>query len=280
MIHTVKSGKLEISVSETGAELKSVKLSGKEKLWQGCELWSGSAPVLFPYCGFTTISADGRTFEVKQHGFARISEFELVEKNAQNMTFLLRDSDETRKYYPFSFEFYVTYAVADNCLSVTFRVKNTDEKTVWFACGGHESFVLEYPIEKYKFEFEKSEKFDSLCYDDGLTGEIVALGNGKILPMPMQCLQNSETAIFGDINSRKVALIDPDGKKANEFEFDGFSNLLLWRPGDANMICFEPWQNLPDEAGAAPREFSEIKGAVSVECGKEKSFTRKIYYYE
>ncbi len=279
MTNKITNGKLEVTASGKGAELVSVKLDGEEKLWQRCEVWNGSAPILFPYCGKTSISVDGEAFEVVQHGFARRCDFELAEKSAQKMTFLLRDSDETRKYYPFSFEFYVTYEISDNCLSVTFRVKNTDGKTLWFACGGHESFILEYPIEQYKFEFEKSEKFDSLVYDDGLTGASVPLGDGRILPMPVKCLRNSDTAIFGNINSRKVSLIDPDGKTVNAFEFDGFENLLLWRPADANMICVEPWQNLPDGIAAKPREFSRIKGAVSVEKGKEKSFTRKIYYF-
>ena len=279
MVHTISNGKLTVSAAQKGAELTSVKLCGEEKLWQRCDAWDGSAPILFPYCGKTTVSIGGENFPVIPHGFAWVSEFALVEKNAENMTFLLSDSENTRKYYPFSFDFYVTYAINDNRLDVTYRVKNKDEKTLWFASGGHESFVLKYPIEQYKFEFEKDEKFDSLVYKDGLTGDVVNFGEGKILPMPMACVTNSDTAIFGNINSRKVGLIAPDGKTVNEFFFDGFGNLLLWRPGNANMICVEPWQNLPDDVSGKPREFSEVKGAVKVESGSEKSFTRQIYYY-
>lgn len=278
MIYNVLGGELEISVSALGAELVSVKLGGKERLWQGDERWRGHAPVLFPYCGKTTVCVNGKTYPVKNHGIARSSEFTLVDKTDKSLTFKLCDNEKTREFYPFSFEFYVTYAVSGNKLDITYKTVNTDKTEIYFACGGHESFILDYPIENYSVKFEKTEKLDSLCYDEGLTGEIIPLGETDLLPMPVNVLKNSDTAIFGGLNSRKVSLIDPFGKTINEISFSGFENLLLWRPQDANMICIEPWQNLPDVADEPPREFAEIKGVTSLAAGKEITFSRSITY--
>ena len=42
---------LEIKTSTLGAELKSIKLDGKEKLHQGESHWKRQAPILFPIVG-------------------------------------------------------------------------------------------------------------------------------------------------------------------------------------------------------------------------------------
>ena len=54
MNQNVKIGNdiLQVEIATMGAELQSVKLNGKERLWQGDpKFWTGRAPILFPVCG-------------------------------------------------------------------------------------------------------------------------------------------------------------------------------------------------------------------------------------
>ena len=49
---TLKNQSLTIRIAEMGAELKSIRKAGVEYLWEGRpEVWSGSAPLMFPICG-------------------------------------------------------------------------------------------------------------------------------------------------------------------------------------------------------------------------------------
>ncbi|MBC7403537.1 MAG: aldose 1-epimerase family protein, partial [Microbacteriaceae bacterium] len=52
VLHTIDSGRLRISVDETGAELSSMcDETGRELLWQGQSVWKRRAPILFPIIG-------------------------------------------------------------------------------------------------------------------------------------------------------------------------------------------------------------------------------------
>ena len=40
-----------------------------------------------------------------------------------------------------------------------------------------------------------------------------------------------------------------NGRAVARTDFEGFENFLLWKLQQANMICLEPWLNLPDTVG-------------------------------
>ena len=129
MIYSLKSDKLEIKVSSLGAELQSIKgADGFEYLWQGDpEYWTGRSPILFPIVGGLPggkYSWKGVTYEMGSRGYARKSEFELAKQTEDTLELKLSDSEETRKQYPFSFDFYVIYTVRGNSVSEGFRVVN------------------------------------------------------------------------------------------------------------------------------------------------------------
>lgn len=49
MLYEIKNDKLSISADTFGAELHSIKLDGKEYLWQCGDAWKRYAPILFPF---------------------------------------------------------------------------------------------------------------------------------------------------------------------------------------------------------------------------------------
>lgn len=98
----IKNDKLVLTVSEHGAELQSIKdENGKEYLWDGDEkYWNRHSPILFPLvCGLwkDTYRCEGHTYHLSRHGFARDTDFQLIAKGADRVTFALTESEETLK---------------------------------------------------------------------------------------------------------------------------------------------------------------------------------------
>jgi hypothetical protein len=139
---------------------------------------------------------------------------------------------------------------------------------------------LDGSVDNFALEFEKDETFTSLIHGD--TGKIVdgekAFGHGKNFPLPFDFLQTL-TAIFENVQSRKVTLKRKTGERLATLSFDGFDNLLLWHPADSKMICIEVWQNLPDFESKDNGEFALKKGVRRIDGGERKIFTHEITYF-
>ena len=281
MIYTIRNDKTEVKINSLGAEVRSVVHNGKQRAWQNeTGEWSGCAILLFPYAGFNRLVYDGVDFGIQKHGFCRNEEFELVEKNDEFVTFVLRANERTRAVYPYNFAFFVKYAIIDNGYEVCYNIINRDNVEIPFACGGHESFALDKTVENYYVEFEKDENLDFLVHNAAgmLTGETVDHGEGRILNLEKDFTDNSATVILGDINSRKATLKNKEtNEKIVEITFDGFRNLLLWHPHGSKMLCIEPWQALPSYVDEI-KEFKERKGVINLSPNCEITFTRKITY--
>ena len=209
MQYTIKSESLAVSVATKGAELVSVLYKSKEMLWQNQNgQWSGHAPILFPVCGHFGFIKDGKDYSMPAHGFLRKKEFTLIEQADDTLTFLFKSTEETRKVYPYDFEFYATYKVEGAELFVSYTIKNMSNEEMLFSCGAHESFMLEGQPQEYKIVFPEEEHFVHYPHDeDGyLTGEKVDFGVSKEYLIGDKDLMNDETLIFKGLRSGKVKL--------------------------------------------------------------------------
>ena len=275
----ISNGTLTVTADTRGAELVSVMFAGEEKLWQNeSGEWAGHAPVLFPVCGNCAVQIGGKNYPVGRHGFARNSEFQLIKRSANALCFELKSNDETKSKYPFDFVFRVRYSLLGARLRIVYEVENPTDTDLYFSCGGHESYLLSRPLNEYELRFPFKEMFVSLLHDnDGrLTGETLDFGRGTRLPLPDGFLTNGHTVIFKNLRSRRLWLCKTGAKEIAEISFSGFPNLLLWRPGTQNMICIEPWHNLPD--GKTQEEFSEKQGIMTVSPRAKKRLVREIVY--
>ena len=283
MQYSIQNEKLSITVDTLGGELVSVCYEGKQRQWQNDNgSWPGHAPLLFPNCGQCHIVVDGKEYLFKAHGFARKSEFTLVEQGADFLTLRLCADENTKACYPFDFIFSVTYRIDGNLLTIEYNVENPADTPLWYSCGAHDSFALPEGMGAYELLFEKDEQFLH-CPHTGvgtLTGATEDWGNGKTFALPEAFLSDGKTVIFKQIRSNKLWLQLKNGEKKAEITFDSFDNLLLWRPNSgANMICIEPWKNLPDVDGVLNVEFSQKKGVERVEAKSAHKIVRTIRYY-
>ena len=281
MRYTIGSGAAEAVVDTLGGELVSL-LCGGERLWQNeTGVWSGHAPLLFPVCGNCAMNVAGIEYPIPKHGFARRAQFTLLSHTEDEVVLGLKSDEETRKVYPFEFAAEAGYRLDGSTLRLSFTVANVGDVPLYFSYGGHESFALDGETEEFQLVFEREEPLVSLLHDkEGrLTGERRPVAEKGILPLKSEYFTGGNTLIFGGVKSRAVTLKTREGKPLAETCFDGFENVLVWKPEGARMICIEPWLNLPDRAGERS-EFSQKAGVICLASGESRTLKRHIRYLE
>ena len=282
MTYSIKNDKITATFATLGAEIISVKKGEKEYIWQNpTGEWKGHAPLLFPVCGRCGVKVNGVAYPIPFHGVARQREFTVEMQSENSITFTLKSDCGTKKEYPFDFIFRVTYALQDDTLSVSFAVENPANDTLYFACGSHEAYALDGQVNEYEVEFEKEEDLQNYLVGDDMghiSGETQNLGTKKVFPLPLECLQNSDSIILKHIRSRKLIFRKIGGEEVVELGFDGFQNLLFWRAMDGKFICIEPWTNLPDLTNTEDIEFSTKDGVMAVAPLDTKTLVRTIRF--
>ena len=283
MEYIIQNEKIAVTVASRGAEIVSVVTSGKERSWQNpTGDWAGHAPLLFPVCGHCDIRLNDKEYPIPFHGFARKTEFSLVEKGDEYIVMSICANEQTKACYPFDFYFEVKYALQGARVTVTQTVKNlSKDDALYFALGGHDSFALDENLDKYSLEFEKEEDIVSVEADDDgyLSGETTVFCTSKTFDLPRDYFQNSVTLIMKKVRSREVTLKEKGGKALVRVGFDSeFENLLFWREADAKFICIEPWSNLPDASTRPIVDFRQKAGVMKVAPTQSKTLVRWIEY--
>ena len=250
MLHYLENDILKISVDTHGAELSSIfnKNRNKEMLWHGDpQFWGRKSPVLFPVVGKYKngkTTYNGKEYALGQHGFARDSEFTLVEQNETKLVFALESSEETLTKYPFKFRLICSFELENDKIIVGWKVENTDDKTIHFSIGAHPAFYCE------KSKTVLTMNADNLKYSlvnaDGLyTPEKYDVENSFVLH---DNIFDKDALIIENSNVTEVSLID-DNKKYITVKFDA-PLFGIWSPTKKNapFVCIEPWYGRCDRA--------------------------------
>ncbi len=195
-----------------------------------------------------------------QHGFARDSAFELVSKTETKLSYVLKSNEETRAKYPFDFEFYVEYELKNSAVEITWRVVNTDAKSLYFSVGGHPGFMCplngEGEWSDYKILFEKDgQKLNAITVhkiaEGGCFGDVfeeIALTDGCVAPSDE--LFAGDALVLEGAQADRVSLVDPSGKAYIGVSFDA-PLVGVWSPvgKHAPFVCIEPWYGRADSVG-------------------------------
>lgn len=256
----IENGFLSACIDLKGAEITSLKdkKDGTEYIWTGdMEFWGQHAPVLFPIVGRVKndeYRIDGVTYKMRQHGFARNLNFDIVEKCEERVLFRLSWSEKTLPIYPYKFELYVEYILKNNELITTYKVKNVDSRDIYFSIGAHPGFNcplkggtednLLQSFDDYYFKFEKKEtaSITLVCKNGLLKKERAPFLNDEDTITLSKKLFESDALIFTNLKSKKVSLKNINNDKEITFDFTGFPYLGLWsKPTGAPFVCIEPW---------------------------------------
>lgn len=264
MLYTIKNDKLTATVNSLGAELSSVRSTeDHEYIWQG-EEWKKHAPLLFPICGGLVNSSytyNGRAYPMEKHGFARVSEFELVQADDESVTFVLKSNAETLEVYPFEFNLYAKYTLDGNSLTATYTVENVGRQIMPYMFGWHPAFTLGGSREINSFYVDFGDK-KQLSRHELQHGPFVnpfytayPLKAGKYYLNEEEIYAN-DTMIFKDIpNSVKLA----GGYQKHTVTVsysDNIPYLCIWKfpSSEARYVCIEPWSDIPSD-GETPENF-------------------------
>lgn len=278
-MHRIENEFLRISAREYGAELTSIyhKKNGIEHLWQADPaFWGWHAPVLFPVVGRCLndeLLHNGQKYRMEKHGFARKSNFQVLELGDTRMVFRLLSNDETRRLYPFEFEFLMGYHLHQNSLTVEYEVINRGNEEMYFQLGGHPAFVVPFKsgeaYNAYYLEFEhpESAERDFINTDGFFTGEKqTVLSHSQQLPLQPDMFSN-DAFIFKNLRSKRVTIATEAHPHFLSVEYSGFKYLGLWAKVNAPYVCIEPWLGCADTHGK-PAELKEKEGVITLEAGK------------
>ena len=286
----LENEELRIGISAHGAELSSLydKKAEREVLWQADPAyWNRHAPILFPFVGKVCggeYRYEGKAYKMGQHGFARDMDFELEEKSDAKVTFVLRDTEETRAKYPFAFVLRVTHTLEGRTVKVTWEVENPDEKPLYYSIGAHPAFNVPALDSEKKSDYYvcfPGKKSLSYVLIDPETEAVdfdhpqsLSLEEGGILPVSEQLFEND--ALVFDYQVEKAALLFPDRTPYVTVDCKGFTSFGLWSKPKANapFICLEPWIGRCDNMGfqgELPQKYGESK--LKAKESREISYT-------
>lgn len=289
-MYTLENNELQIEVNPQGAELSRLysKRTGLEYLWNGEEkIWNRRSPVLFPVVGRLkndTYYFSGKPYHLIRHGFARDSGFELEGYTNDSVTYVLSDSDQSRKSYPFPFRLHITHRISGNTVTAEYNVENPGESNMYFSLGGHPAFRL--PLEPhllyndYYFEFSHVENAHRwLISSEGLVEPVTAvtIDNTNVLPITKE-LFHQDALVFKFLNSSVVKLKTDRSEHGVEFSFPRFPYLGLWAAKNANFVCIEPWCGIADST-TSDQQFITKEGINLLAPGQafRRSWSATVY---
>lgn len=280
---TITSGNLAARIDPLGAELVSLRDAQGRELMTAADPahWAGHAPLLFPIVGRLNgdvLRLDGRYYPMKQHGFARRLDWEVLGAGKDGVTLVLRDSAATRAAYPFAFELAVLYFVEEATLTVAVRVSNTGPEPLPFSFGFHPAFAWPQPYgqprEDHRIVFDR---------DEG--PQIAQLAGGLVaaqVPSPLQVRELSladalfihDALVWAPVASREVVYGASQGPRLR-IAFPDTPDLGIWSQPEAQFVCIEPWHGHADPAGFKG-DFRDKPGIVTIVPGAEWRCTMRV----
>jgi len=259
-VYCIENGSDRILIApQHGARLLRWESAGKEIVhWPEPADWSkptkvrGGNPILFPFIARHFVDgqiekwkdAAGQVRTMPMHGFARDAAFAVVPSAENELVMRLENSAATEAYYPFEFEFLVTYKLEPQALVARFTTTNRGTQPLPYYAGHHFYFTL--PHEK-----RKEAILDLPCKQWGRQ-----LPDGAIDFFPAEedsfSLADDRAIDRFQIgpSPEGVTLKHPDGYSVH---FDlSFGNVpwhtvTTWTMApESDFYCIEPWLGLPN----------------------------------
>lgn len=290
MLATITNGVYTAQVDSLGAQLVSLKgPEGFEHLWVGDpQYWREHAPVLFPIVGAlrdNRTQIGGEWYSMNRHGFAKASQFTLVEEGKDRLAYCLTADAETEKSYPFQFALTVAYTLKADGYETEFTVENRGEEPLPFVIGGHPGFNVPVneaaAFEDYVIRFEQPEtQRCPVILDTGLidpTQTAYELREEREIPLTHP-LFYKDALVFEGLNSRKVQVVNPQTGRGVEMDFSQFPLLGIWSAkNDGPYVCLEPWTGCATQTTEGD-SFLEKKGMQLLPPGEKKAYAFSVRF--
>ncbi|SCY45005.1 aldose 1-epimerase family protein [Alkaliphilus peptidifermentans] len=275
---------LLVEVDENGAELTNLfsKTSNNNVLWSGDKkYWGRVAPVLFPIVGKLRndeIKIDGQKRNIHQHGFARDSKFEIVEKTNDKLVYHLKQNPELKNIYPYEFQLIISYIIKNNSLIVGWNVKNNDIKAMYFSIGGHPAFSVPHnckeELNSYRLVLKGNDKIYEYIMNPPFIKGRKYIDNPNELTIDSSLFTN-DAIIYSGLEM--ISLYNINGGNRISVEFQGFPYVGIWSKSSASkdsmapFVCIEPWYGIADFENGA--DLIEKKAGIQKLSASQEFFT-------
>ena len=280
MRYYLENEHLHLGVNAIGAELCHLqsKKSNIEYIWQAdADTWGSHAPVLFPIVGGLKDDKfifEGQEYRLPRHGFIRGNDqLKLVEYSKTEIKLKLSSSPITLNYYPFEFDFFISFRLHKNTLEISHEVLNKDVKTMYFSLGAHPAFNCPLneneKYEDYYLEFEHEEQLNTWNLDkSGMIKEEGELVMDKTNKLDLRLdLFNNDALVFKSLKSRQVSLSHKKRGPQLTVSYKDFPSLGIWAKPKAPFVCIEPWLGYADSSDTQ-QDFTKKEAIMSLEAGK------------
>lgn len=280
MTITIKNNQLTAVIAKLGAELQSLKsnATGTEYVWTGdSEYWGKHAPILFPIVGALKddqYTHQGQTYSIPKHGLARISSFEILEQATDQVSLVFHSNEETKKQYPFDFDFIVHFRLTATGLVTEYETINKSTEEMYFSVGGHPAFNVPLEaglhFEDYQLSFApEKERFEIPMvgnYTDLANKKAVDLNQG--LPLTHELFAN-DVVVYESAGENTITLASDKSDRQLTMSYHDMPYVGIWTPAAkaSPFVCIEPWAGIPDDLNASG-ELSEKDGILRL-AGKE-----------
>jgi gluconolactonase len=225
-------------------------------------------------CGDGTYPVAGKSYPMPCHGFARNFPWKEVARSADNrgarVTVELRDSAETRQYYPFAFQLDATFEVSGGHVTADYVVKADPSNTqpMMFSIGNHIAF---------KIPFVQGTDPNNMTFETHNTTQLlrnsVGVLSGEIKPRSFATPErlgdfDAHTAIpLAGYRSQPFArLVDPQGmtlrltQQASSSLPEPLIRFNAYGGPKVGYFCPEPWFGVQNSLNTG-------KGAVRLQGG-------------
>jgi galactose mutarotase-like enzyme len=195
----------------------------------------GGIPILFPICGNLPDNAfvhGGKTYTLKQHGFARDLPWKAIASNTTEgaeLTVELTADDRTRQVYPFDFQVFFTYQLRGDTLKIRQRFVNLSPERMPFSVGFHPYFRVG---DKTRLDVD----IPAATYHDRLAGQSFPYTGS--LDFGLDEIDYS----FVEISASEAGFRDGDNARRVIIHYDDlFTTLVFWTVKGKDFVCLEPW---------------------------------------
>jgi aldose 1-epimerase len=257
-------GENKVLVSpDHGARVLRWERAGREIItWPDDADWSkilkvrGGNPVLFPFIARHFVEGknelwrdlDGTVRPMPQHGFARDAKFSVIEGESENTLRLrLTDSEETRGFYPFAFQFDVVVRLLPmSRLEIRFETTNTGDKPLPYYAGHHfylalphqdrADWTLDLPCSSWGRQAP-----DGSVIHEKAANELLHIDDPALIDRyQIQPLDSKPTLLNTKTGQRLVFELTHSGSVS-------WYAVTTWTQStDSDFYCIEPWLGLPN----------------------------------
>ncbi|MCM0582852.1 aldose 1-epimerase family protein [Weissella diestrammenae] len=262
---SIENGHLKATINEHGAELISVinQQTKIEYMWQAdAKIWGRHAPNLFPIVGRlkdNQYEYKQRTYHLNQHGFARDSEFTVVNRTPSQVRLRLQASEASLAVYPFEFQFDVIFELlATDIINIQYLVTNTDVKILPFSFGGHPGFNVPLQSGETFEDYQITIKPNKIYERQVLNGPFVdpkrltSLDTHQSLPVKRSDYLNDAIIITLNEQPVQIEIMHPTHHHGISMNIDNAKYAGIWTKADvsAPFLCLEPWWGIADTIDA------------------------------